>query len=131
MGLPRLDSSLCMCLICINPPVITEVGVYDMKKVLLLTFALVFASSTLALAVRPGKDIVFEKGPMGKVTFSGDDHSTFKCAECHNPAMFPKKKRGTSSIKMAFLHKGELCGKCHDGVIAFRSMKNCYRCHIE
>jgi len=98
-------------------------------KAFILAIVLVFAISTLALAVTSSKDLVFDKSPMGKVTFSGKVHSAFKCEECHNPDTFPKKKQGTVSIKMSRIYAGQLCGKCHDGKTAFKALGNCARCH--
>jgi len=100
-----------------------------MKMIMILAVALVFALSASALAVTASKELVFDKSPMGKVTFSGKVHSAFKCEECHNPEMFPKKKQGTVSIKMANLYAGKLCGKCHDGNTAFKALGSCNKCH--
>jgi c(7)-type cytochrome triheme protein len=100
-----------------------------MKKILILSLALIFTMASMALAVTKSKDLVFDKSPMGKVTFSGKTHSAFKCGECHNPDMFAKKKKGAVTIKMAELYAGKYCGKCHDGKTAFKAMGNCIKCH--
>lgn len=98
-------------------------------KSLILALVLVFALSSLAMAVTASKELVFDKSPMGKVTFSGKVHSAFKCTECHNPDMFQKKKQGSVSIMMAKIYAGNLCGKCHDGKTAFKAMGSCNKCH--
>lgn len=102
-----------------------------MKKVILLIVAGLFLVSGAGLAVPKGKTLEFTKSSMGKVSFVGDEHAGkgIKCAECHNPAMFPKMKQGTVEIKMAKIYAGELCGKCHDGKRAFEAKKNCNKCH--
>jgi len=102
-----------------------------MKKVVLLIVAGLFLVSGAALAVPSGKTLEFTKSPMGKVTFSGEEHADagIKCKECHNAEMFPKMKQGTVEIKMAKIYAGELCGKCHNGKRAFEAKKNCNKCH--
>lgn len=102
-----------------------------MKKIVLLLVVALFLSSGIALAVPAGKTLVFDKSPMGKVTFSGSEHAEagLKCKDCHNPEMFPKMKKGTVEIKMAKIYAGQLCGKCHNGTRAFAAKGNCTRCH--
>ena len=100
-------------------------------KILILAVVFVFVLSSFALAVTASKTLTFDKSPMGKVTFSGKIHSTFKCGDCHNPDMFAKKKQGSVMIKMNDLYAGKLCGKCHDGKTAFKAMGNCAKCHIK
>ena len=102
-----------------------------MKNVFLVLVAAVFMFSGTAMAVPPGKTLVFTGSPMGKVTFSGEEHAEagIKCKECHNPQMFPKMKKGTVKITMAKLDAGELGGNCHNGTRAFDAKKNGTRCH--
>ncbi len=104
---------------------------HEMKKVILLLVAGLFLASGIALAVPPGKVLVFSESPMGKVTFSGEEHAEagVKCKECHNPETFPKMKKGTVEITMAKIYAGELCGKCHNGTRAFAAKGNCAHCH--
>lgn len=100
-------------------------------KTLSLVCSLLFISTSLALAVPPGKSITFDKSSMGKVVFAGVVHKDagFSCKDCHNPQLFPKMKKGTVSIKMKNIYAGELCGSCHDGEKAFAAKGNCGRCH--
>jgi c(7)-type cytochrome triheme protein len=102
-----------------------------MKKVVLLIVVSMFLASGAALAVPSGKTLEFTKSPMGKVTFSGEEHAEagIKCKECHNPEMFPKMKQGTVEIKMDKIYAGEQCGVCHNGDRAFEAKKNCAKCH--
>jgi len=102
-----------------------------MKKLVLLLTVLIFCAVTAAIAVPPGKELTFDKSPMGIVTFSGTVHKDagVSCKECHNPEMFPKMKKGTVEITMDKIYAGELCGKCHNGTRAFEAKKNCTRCH--
>ncbi|MEW6109915.1 MAG: cytochrome c3 family protein [Nitrospirota bacterium] len=61
------------------------------------------------------------------VNFSHQDHAKkYNCSECH-PNVFHMKK-GTSNITMDEMYKGNSCGKCHNGKIAFAST-DCNKCH--
>ncbi len=61
------------------------------------------------------------------VNFSHQKHAKkFNCSECH-PENF-KMKKGTSRITMDEMYKGNSCGKCHNGLIAFAST-DCNKCH--
>jgi c(7)-type cytochrome triheme protein len=97
---------------------------------------MVFAMVSMALAVPSGKELVFEKGNMGKVTFKGKIHADagVKCTDCH-PGLFQMKK-GTAVITMKEIYEGKQCGTCHDGKehfgkVVFKAMGNCQRCHIK
>ena len=101
-------------------------------RLVLLALVLGLGFCGLALAVPPGKTLVFPDGAMGKVIFDGTVHKDagIKCAECHNPDMFPKMKQGTVKITMAEIYAGKLCGACHNGKRAFAAVGNCSRCHV-
>lgn len=61
------------------------------------------------------------------VTFSHQSHAKkFNCSECH-PAAF-NMKQGTTKITMDEMYKGETCGRCHNGKVAFSSY-DCAKCH--
>jgi c(7)-type cytochrome triheme protein len=61
------------------------------------------------------------------VTYSHQNHEKrFSCSECH-PTLFQMKK-GTSNITMDEMFKGENCGRCHNGRIAFPA-SDCAKCH--
>ncbi len=51
----------------------------------------------------------------------------FTCKVCHTDIGFAMKA-GADDIKMGDIFKGEWCGKCHNGKIAFLPT-NCIRCH--
>lgn len=52
----------------------------------------------------------------------------FKCKVCH-PETFQMKK-GSNPINMDKIRKGEYCGKCHNGEIAFApTFEYCWVCH--
>ena len=104
-------------------------GEVKMKKACILSLTLVLFMISTALAVTASKEIVFDKSPMGKVTFSGAVHSSFECKDCHNTDLFPKQKKGAVSFKMQDIYAGKYCGKCHDGKTAFKALGNCIRCH--
>ena len=102
-----------------------------MKKLLVLVFMVLFASTSIVLAVGNKKTIEFDKSAMGTVVFDGSVHKEagLKCKECHNKGMFPKMKQGTVSITMEEIYAGKLCGVCHNGQRAFEAKANCNRCH--
>ena len=50
----------------------------------------------------------------------------YKCYACHDN-LFPMR-RGTSPT-MAAMAKGESCGTCHNGKVAF-GVDTCQRCHV-
>jgi c(7)-type cytochrome triheme protein len=50
----------------------------------------------------------------------------FKCKVCHEDIFIIKK--GANDINMSKIMKGEYCGKCHNGLIAWEPLY-CDRCH--
>jgi c(7)-type cytochrome triheme protein len=60
-------------------------------------------------------------------SFNHGSHSNmFGCSDCH--AGLFKMKRNADRMTMAKINKGEFCGKCHNGKLAF-SATNCNPCH--
>ena len=56
--------------------------------------------------------------------------SRFRCYVCH-PKIF-KMQLGSSEITMDKIQKGQFCGVCHNGRIAFDvEFQSCDRCHTE
>lgn len=102
-----------------------------MKKSLVLFLLIVFtlSFSIAVFAVGPGKELVFQDGAMGKITFSGTVHANagLKCMDCH-PKIFEMKK-GTAKITMADHSNGKYCNTCHNGQKAFDIKGNCNKCH--
>jgi c(7)-type cytochrome triheme protein len=82
-------------------------------------------------AVGPGEILEFGGSDAGMVIFDGTSHQNTGCADCHNPDVFPKMKKGTVKITMADLFAGKYCGKCHDGKNGFLIKENCDRCHFK
>ncbi len=84
-----------------------------------------------AAAVGPGKELTWQGGGPGKVTFDGDDHSdeNYTCADCH-PGLFAEKF-GAAKMTMAAMNRGEYCGACHNGVRSFgtNDPDRCEECH--
>ena len=59
--------------------------------------------------------------------FSHKTHAGFGCAGCH-PGVFPQAPVGFSHAEMK---RGEFCGGCHDGELAFAIQgAACARCHV-
>jgi c(7)-type cytochrome triheme protein len=50
----------------------------------------------------------------------------YKCYACHD-ALFPMRRGATPT--MAAMSKGESCGTCHNGKVAF-GVDTCQRCHV-
>jgi c(7)-type cytochrome triheme protein len=78
------------------------------------------------------QDIIYQGDKASDVAiFHGDKHLKrgFKCEDCHNKGMFPKMEKGATVITMKAIQQGKLCGKCHNGTIAFGIDHHCDRCH--
>ena len=104
-----------------------------MKKRILLLCILALCAATAAIAVPANRTLDFDKSSMGNVVFSGKIHSDagFKCADCHNPDLFPKMKHRSVEITMEKIYAGEQCGFCHNGETAFAAKTSCNRCHVK
>jgi len=104
-----------------------------MKNCLLILLVTSLFLAAPAGAVAPGLMLEFSNSPMGKVLFDGAVHQAagFSCQDCHNDWLFPKMKQGNTTITMAEIDAGRLCGACHNGVQAFAPEGNCERCHIK
>ncbi len=50
----------------------------------------------------------------------------YKCYACHDD-LFPMQR--TANPTMAAMVKGESCGTCHNGKLAF-GLDTCHRCHV-
>lgn len=100
-----------------------KMKIFAMTIVLLASVA--FAGT--AMAVPPGKTLVFKNAMMGNVTFSGEIHAKqgLKCSDCHTK-VFPFKQ---TSLTMAAMREGKECGHCHNGKRAFNVEGNCTKCH--
>jgi c(7)-type cytochrome triheme protein len=73
-------------------------------------------------------DIKFKVPSMGTVTFSHKEHTAmFGCKECHPKRFIPGP--GNKTYTMAEMGRGEACGGCHNGDIAFSVKSNCATCH--
>lgn len=101
--------------------------------VLVLVFAMIFASAGMSLAVPSGKKVVFSGGERGKVIFDGKKHADagIACEVCHleSPTLFQMQK-GADQISMKDMHNDRYCGSCHNGTKAFDN-KECDKCHIK
>jgi c(7)-type cytochrome triheme protein len=74
------------------------------------------------------KDKAYRVTDVGNVTFSHTLHTgMYRCGECHADIYLPEN--GNKTATMAGMERGESCGACHDGKIAFTVKENCDRCH--
>ena len=72
------------------------------------------------------KETMAEVG-LSPVLFTHWSHRiNFKCKACHEDTFVMQK--GASNITMSAIIKGEFCGKCHNGKIAWDALY-CDRCH--
>ena len=52
----------------------------------------------------------------------------YRCDTCHDEIF--KMEKGATIVTMERIGKGETCGTCHNGDLAFDSgFDNCHRCH--
>ncbi len=108
-----------------------------MKIKLILIFILIFSTALLIQAASTQGiigNIVLDRyfktqGKLPAPIFPHWFHRIrFKCKVCH-PAIF-KMKKGENNITMDKIMKGEFCGRCHDGEIAWQvSFDACQKCH--
>ena len=84
-----------------------------------------------ASAVGSDKTITWAGGGEGKVLFDGRKHAEkgYVCKDCHH-GLF-NEKYGTAKITHAALKKGQYCGACHNGTLAFSTVDQgkCVACH--
>lgn len=102
--------------------------------VLLLAVLLMVGGGTVFGALG---DLVFERQEGGQVGSGSIQPAVFphwvhraryRCYVCH-PAIF-EMELGSTEITMEKIREGELCGKCHNGRIAFNvEFQTCARCH--
>lgn len=100
---------------------------------LALTFGLVAAQPKPA----PG-NIQFEREGASAALVKAFPPATFphwrhrinyRCDACHDSIF--KMQRGANVVSMDRIQKGEVCGTCHNGEVAFAvSFENCNRCHV-
>jgi len=87
-----------------------------------------------ALAVAPGRTILWEGGGAGRVVFDGTLHKNkgFKCHDCH-ARLFANMTPASPPTRMSMrdMYTGKLCGACHNGKDTFsvNDKANCTRCH--
>jgi c(7)-type cytochrome triheme protein len=86
---------------------------------------------SVVLAVPSGQTLTWPDGSQGPVEFEGEEHAEqgLKCASCH-PLLF-KMKKGSAKMTMNLLNKGQFCGACHNGKVAFSTNDpgKCHECH--
>lgn len=104
-----------------------------MKRLSMFLLAAGLLSAVQAAAVAPGLLLEFNDSPMGTVLFDGAVHQAagFSCLDCHNDWLFPSMRKGATTITMAAITSGRMCGGCHNGIQAFAPEGNCERCHIQ
>jgi c(7)-type cytochrome triheme protein len=83
--------------------------------------------------VRDGGRIIYTE-PVKGVVFDHQEHNKagLACADCHGGlfAMEALSAQRDKGFAMASLYKGQFCGTCHDGSMAFASNTRCATCHV-
>lgn len=112
-------------------------GLTQIRIVLTACLSLLLAAP--AMAKPPPGNILFERtaeeSEAGESTifpaaiFPHWSHRIlYRCDACHD-SLF-KMEQGATPVTMALMGKGEVCGACHNGEIAFGSdFVSCARCH--
>ena len=107
-----------------------------LQKTIILFVLVLFSAS--ASAIWPGRDLKWEGGGMGEVTFKGDMHAGkgIKCPVCHFAGNKFQMHAGCTRITMDAIYEGRYCGSCHRGArgIEYQAFDakdpaNCVRCH--
>lgn len=70
--------------------------------------------------------VIIQTKDVGEVFFSHSVHGT-RCNECH-PKLF-QKKSSSSQVSMKAMERGQSCGACHNGRLAFSVKGDCTTCH--
>jgi c(7)-type cytochrome triheme protein len=79
------------------------------------------------LPARAGSDSTSPSGEYPRARFAHWVHRVrYQCSACH-PQLFDMRA-GSDTLTMSAMQKGEACGACHDGDVAF-SLLNCTTCH--
>ncbi len=96
----------------------------------LIVYLAVLACSAPAGAITLGDVIYVHPGSNDNLAPAYFPHWVhrikYKCYACHD-ALFPMQ-RGANPT-MAAMVKGESCGACHNGKLAF-GLDTCHRCHV-
>lgn len=98
--------------------------------------SMAFATNTQCASchVADGGDILYTE-PVKSVVFSHRIHvdkNGLGCDSCHD-GLFEMKAlaaQDKDNFTMEALYKGEYCGACHDGSMAFASNTQCATCHV-
>jgi c(7)-type cytochrome triheme protein len=105
-----------------------------LKMLLLVLFAFFWLTFGIPTSFAVPGDIIFSNPPPGSGGISQAffphwiHRIRYRCYVCHNK-LFTMKK-GSNPISMAKISRGEYCGACHNGKIAFNvEFQSCARCH--
>lgn len=103
---------------------------------ILLICSLMYFQTSKVEADKDGGDIIFkDTKKLSPVLFSHKVHAKAgnKCEDCHDKIF--QKKAGSAdkdnALNMDALKEGQFCGVCHDGDKAFRTDKECKKCHVK
>jgi c(7)-type cytochrome triheme protein len=74
-------------------------------------------------------ELTFNTPPVPKATFSHAFHTyAYSCKDCHSAIVKPDMKKN-KRVTMSDMGKGQSCGACHDGKLAFSVKGDCAKCH--
>ncbi len=112
-------------------------SIWNLAGIPLLTVfftVILFSGSGHAQMPVPKDFTLSQTKALGPVTFSHQKHvdKKLQCTACH-VKVFQMKKGGTTKGKpmlMADMMKGQYCGACHNGKMAFAAT-DCMKCHAK
>ncbi len=74
-------------------------------------------------------ELTYATPPVTKAIFSHALHAqAYSCKDCHSGSIKPDRKKN-KRVTMAEMAKGQSCGACHDGKVAFSVKSDCATCH--
>ena len=74
-------------------------------------------------------ELTYKTAPVSDAVFSHAFHTlAYSCKDCHPAVVKPDMKKN-KRVTMAEMEKGQSCGACHDGKIAFSAAGDCAKCH--
>ncbi len=97
-----------------------------------LLFCLFFASAAGAQLLTGGGDVRYEPKGARPVLFDHEKHVKANgrtCSKCHYGVF--QMEKGSNRMNMNKITKGDFCGTCHNGKIAFDvdHREHCAKCH--
>ncbi len=104
------------------------------RKIAVLAFTFFFMVPLVSSAqlLTGGGNVRYEPKGAGPVLFNHEKHvkaNGRKCSGCHYGVF--QMEKGSNRMNMSKITKGDFCGTCHNGKIAFDvdHREHCAKCH--